>query len=131
MSRDPEKISVMDHVQKQWMQRRICFKHEDQEPIREEEAPRGRGRPKPSCLDAKHCLCGEAGDAVWELYQKVVAIMRKSMKNPCTKKAMQNTDLVFNLTALPEGTLAYLLDGDIAPGNTDADVLDPDGQCAL
>ena len=65
MSRDPEKISVMDHVQKQWMQRRICFKHEDQEPIREEEAPRGRGRPKPSCLDAKRCLRGEAGDAVW------------------------------------------------------------------
>ena len=119
--------AVVDEAKGKWLARHVTLLHDEQDRVDEPAAPRGRHKPKPSCHAAGHCLCGDGGDALWALHQRVITSLRKAMKDGGTKKMLQEGHIVMNFTALNEEVVGGLEDGDIAASDRSTDVLDPDG----
>lgn len=73
----------LDALSAEWERMHLVAKHEDQEPIGNEDKPNYKA--KLACLLAQFCLCGERGDRIWSLKLRMCAAMKKALAGATPK----------------------------------------------
>lgn len=88
---------LLDQLQQDWQARSSVYNHNDRTPFPPEESR--NPSQKPSCLEAGVCLCGDAGNAVWQAKRNVMTGLRKACNTQETKRLLSDGDIVLHLTA--------------------------------
>ena len=105
-----------------WLRAHRVIEHLDQTPL--VDPPVKKGKTKPTCLEAHHCLCGDAGTSLWKLSDRLTVALRKACRNLEVKQLMRSGDIVLNLAALDDDGYKKCIDegddrGDFSESSTD------------
>ena len=103
MDRSPALQALVENAQSVWRGQHRQQLHKSITPLPKDPTYKGKNwryRPKPTCLEAKICLCGKVGDSVWDLNRRVAAWLRQLMKPMVLKDSLLAGDVVVNMTAL-------------------------------
>ena len=104
---------VLEDVAKRWLRLHRQVQHGDQTPLPYAPKMKKRDKPKPSCFDAKHCLCGKDGDELWALYLKVLSVLRRQMLVHAFKENLRTAYIVIHLMPLKSEQVEHIRGGDV------------------
>ena len=120
-----EVVRVLKDVKEKWIARHRQILHGSATPLPTE--PKVYKKDKPSCLEAKICLCGSKGDDLWDLYLSVIRVIRRALQNAVFKLDMQSGDVVIHLEAMTVSHLEKYVAGTADTDSTSPEVLSDDG----
>ena len=106
-----------------WLHAHRVIAHSCQTPIGDEHVR--KPKKKPTCLEASHCLCGDAGTSLWKLSDRVTVSLKKACRHPEVRQLMKSGDIVLNLAPLDDDGYKKCIDSGDDRGDFNESSVDP------
>ena len=109
MRRDREMQAVQEAVLRTWGDYHLTKQSESLTPMMRE--PRNKWDVKPSCLEAKCCLCDAWGDKAWAMNVRLRKATRKVQRAAGGRTTLLDGQVVYNIVPLTASQVEELRGG--------------------